>query len=295
MHSSCYGVYTFQMSLRNSDWLARSWCKMTPFTIHYHVATLPIPSSPITCSATLTNWFLFNPYHSIPDQSIAPTHPLPTFLLSNLLPDHLIILPLIFGNFPCTPQLIDPWYIRSHPGLMLFIVNWFESLSLYLLLPLTWSLVWCCCHWSYDVKSSSDFRKISLHLHSTIDRHLIDPQSPWFSAIDCQMIRIADPIYISPANPVPSLLLSSPVFCYQTFLWFYKNSLQLHSLIDRPLIDPQLPWSSSINFQLIQIVDPIYISPTDPVPGLSLSSLVFCFRIFIWFSKIFLALALYNW
>ena len=196
----CIFHSTFRMSLRNSDWLARSWWKMTPFTIHYCVATLPIPSSPIYCSATLTLWFLFPPYHLLPDLSLAPTHLVPSLLLSNFISDRLIALPLIFGNLP--------WYIRNNHGLLLLIVNRFASLSPYILLPPNWSLVCCCCHWSSATKYSPSLKNSSLHLHSTIYRPLIDPQSPWFFAVDCRLLHIADPIYISPTDPVPGLLLS---------------------------------------------------------------------------------------
>ena len=74
--------------------------------------------SPITCAKNfslsnhmlpnhlLPNHFLYNaqslitfsPDHSPPDRSIALTHPIPSFLLSNLVPDRLIALPLIFGK-----------------------------------------------------------------------------------------------------------------------------------------------------------------------------------------------------
>ena len=37
VHLSYYGVCTFLMFMPNSDWLARSSCKMTQFTIHYCV------------------------------------------------------------------------------------------------------------------------------------------------------------------------------------------------------------------------------------------------------------------
>ena len=65
----------------------------------------------------------------------------------------------------------------------------------------------------------------------------------------------------------------------------FENSLQLHSTIDITLIYPQLTWSSSVNFQLIHIVDPISIAPTQPVSGLLLLSLVLCYKIFLLFPK----------
>ena len=101
-------------------------------------------------------------------------------LLSNL---HLILEKI---PCTCTPQFIDSWSIINYPGLLLFIVNWFTLLTPDCLLLMTWSLVFCCCHWYSAIKYSSEFRKISLHLHSTIDRPLINtstmdrpPINPW--------------------------------------------------------------------------------------------------------------------
>ena len=117
--------------------------------------------------------------------------------------------PLVFENVPCTctPQLIDPWSILNHPGLMMFIVDWFVSLTPDLLLPLTWSLLFFCHHWSSDIKYSSDFLKISLHLHYTTDRPLVNHKLPWFSAVDCWLIHIDESISISPTDTVPGLLM----------------------------------------------------------------------------------------
>ena len=193
--------------------------------------------------------------------------------------------------------------------------------------------------------------KNSLQLHSTIDRPLIHPQLTWSYCFNCQLIHISDPIYIYPTDLVPGLLLSSLVFCYQIFIWFSKISFHLHSTIDRPLINPQLPWSSSVNFLFIctsepvsitrshqpvtwyaavvtglllsnlplifenfpctctpQLIDPwlilnypgllmlisnwfaslttdLSLAPTDPFIGMLLSSMVFCYQIFLWFSE----------
>ena len=52
--------------------------------------------SPIALSPrSLAPRSLLPPNHSLPDRSLAPTHPVPSRLLSNLLPDLLIDLPLI--------------------------------------------------------------------------------------------------------------------------------------------------------------------------------------------------------
>ena len=187
----------------------------------------PIPCSPITLSATLTPQSLFPPNHLLPNRLLAPTHQLLSLQLSNFLPDRLIALPLIFEKNPCTPQLIYPWSILNHPGLLLLIVDLFASLNPDIFIPLTRSLVFCCRHWSSAIKSSSDFRNISLQLHSTIYRPLIYPQLPLSSTVDCQFICIADPRSIAPTDPVPGILLLSLVFCYQIFLWFSKHSLAL--------------------------------------------------------------------
>ena len=90
----------------------------------------------------------------------------------------------------------------------------------YILIPLTQSLVFCCRHWPSAIKSSSDFRKFPLHLHHTIDSSLINPQSLWYSAIDCLLIRIVEPKLLAPTDPIPGIFLSSLVFCYQIFILF---------------------------------------------------------------------------
>ena len=56
----------------------------------------PIPCYPITSSATITTQSLFSNDHLLPDRLIAPTHLVPSLLMSNLLPDFLIALPFIF-------------------------------------------------------------------------------------------------------------------------------------------------------------------------------------------------------
>ena len=103
---------------------------------------------------------------------------------------------LIFEKNPCTctPKFRDPWSILNYPGILLFTVNRFISLTPDLLLPPTRSLVFFCHHCSSAIKSSSGFRKTPLHLHSTIYRPLIIPSkinrplvyywSPWYSAVD---------------------------------------------------------------------------------------------------------------
>ena len=56
-----------------------------------------------------------------------------------------------------------------------------------------------------------------------MDRTLINPKLPWYSAVNCQLIRIDDPRSISTAEPVLGLLLLSLVFCYQIFFWSEGN------------------------------------------------------------------------
>ena len=142
----------------------------------------------------------------------------------------------------------------------MLIVYLFASLNPYILLSPTHSLVFCRCKCSSAIKYFSVFRNKSLHLHSTIDIPLIDPKLSWYSTVDCRLIRISDPIYISPTNPVPGLLLLSLFFCYQIFLWFSKHSLNFRPTIDRPLIDPWLPCSYAVYCLLIRISEPRSIS-----------------------------------
>ena len=125
-------------------------------------------------------------------------------------------LPLIFEKNPytSTPQLIDPLLILNYPGILLLIIDWFKSLTLDLFLPSTRFLVFWCRHWYFSIKYYSDFRKFSLQLYPTIDIPLIDTQLPWYSVVDCQLIRISDPRFISPTDPAPGNFLSSMVFCY---------------------------------------------------------------------------------
>ena len=66
----------------------------------------PIPCSLIARSATFTSRLIFPPDHSLPYCLVAPTHPVHSLLMSNLLSDLLISLPLIFETFPWTPHLI---------------------------------------------------------------------------------------------------------------------------------------------------------------------------------------------
>ena len=148
-------------------------------------------------------------------------------LLSSLLFYYEIFLWFSKKTCICFPQMIDPWSTLNYPGLLLLIVDWFTSLVTNLLLPLTQYLVYCCHHWSYGIKSSSDFRNFFFHLHSKIDKTLINPQLPWSSVVDCWLICIAHPIYIAPTDPVPGLLFLLLVFCYQIFLWFPKFLLAL--------------------------------------------------------------------
>ena len=137
-------------------------------------------------------------------------------------------IPLIFEKNPCTctPQLIDSWYILNYPGLFLLIVNGFTLLILYLLLPPTRYLVFCCRHWSSTIKYSSGFRNISLRLHSTIDRPLINHQLPWFSYVNCRLIHTSDPVSITCSHrPGTWYAYVSLVFCFRIILLFSKNFL----------------------------------------------------------------------
>ena len=84
---------------------------ITPQSIALKFARLPITRSPIPCSsivrsATLTPRSLFINNHSLPDCLLAPTHPVPSLLLSNLLPDCLIALHLILEKYPQGKQII---------------------------------------------------------------------------------------------------------------------------------------------------------------------------------------------
>ena len=74
--------------------LITTW-SLAPKFAHSPITHSPIPGSLIAHSATLTTWSLFPPNHLLPDCLLAPTHPVPSLLLSNLLHDCLIALPLI--------------------------------------------------------------------------------------------------------------------------------------------------------------------------------------------------------
>ena len=292
------------------------------------------------------------------------------------------------------------------------------------MLPLTWSLVCFCCHWSSAIKCASDFLIFLLQLLSIIDRPLINPQFTWSSSVDCLLILISDPIYIARSHwpgpwyyvVVTDLLLSNITMIFEKILhlhsiidrplistqlpwysiadcgficisdnrsfacshqpglwssyiitdlllsklplilesfpctwtqkmidpwsipnypgllllivgWFsfltiyillpltrylilcchhwysaikyspefLKTSLRLYSTIDILMINPRLPWSSDDYCRLIRISDPGSIAPADPVSGILLLSLVFWYQIFLWFSRISLALALHHW
>ena len=176
---------------------------ITPRSLAPKFSRSPITCSPTPCSliarsATLNPQYLFPSDNLLSYCLLAPTHPVPSLLLPNFLPDRLIALPLIFEIFPCTSQFIDPWSILNHPGFLMLIVDLFASLTLDLSLPPTQSLVLWCCHWSSDIKSSSYFRNISLHLHSTIYRPLINTQLTWSSYVDCWLIHISYPRSIAP-------------------------------------------------------------------------------------------------
>ena len=73
----------------------------TPRSLAPKVSCSPITHSPIACSlisrfATLTPQSIPPPDHSLLDIFLAPTHLFLSLLLSNLLHDCLIALPLIF-------------------------------------------------------------------------------------------------------------------------------------------------------------------------------------------------------
>ena len=114
----------------------------------------------------------------------------------------------------CIPQLIDTWWILNDRSLLLFIFYWFALLNPDIFLPPTWSLVCFCCHYSSAIKYSSDSRNFPFHLLSTIDRSLINPQLPWSSVVDCQLIRISDPISIAPTGRVLRIMMAMLDFWY---------------------------------------------------------------------------------
>ena len=90
------------------------------------------------------------------------------------------------------------------------------------------------------------------------------------------------PIALSPQSLPPNSLAWShpPGHYYSDVLlstWFIDSSssdfpkISLHYSIDTPLIDPQPPWSSAVNYLLIRSSDPkIFLSLTR--------SLIFCCR-----------------
>ena len=111
---------------------------------------------------------------------------------------------------------------------------------------------------------------------------MINHQLPWSSAVDSQLIQIADNRYFACSHqPSPwyayfitALLLLKNLLIFEVFLHFHSNN-------DIPMINPLLPWSYTVDCLLIHIADPRSIAPTDPVPGVLMSSLVFYYQIFL--------------
>ena len=154
------------------------------------------------------------------DILLAPTEPVLGLLLSSLLFFYQI---LFWFSTLCLAVAFHNWYTPNEFSITLVFCCWlYIDLhclpKIYCFLPLTRSLVCWYCHWYSAIKYSSDFRKFPLHLHSTIDRPMINPQQPWSSVVDCWSIHITGPGSIAPTDPVPGLLLSSLVLYYQIFL-----------------------------------------------------------------------------
>ena len=167
--------------------------------------------------------------------------------------------------------MIDPWSILNETGPLLLIVDLFASLTPDLLLTLTQFLVYSCLNWSSYIKSSSDFWDFALQLHSTIDRPLINHQWSWSSTVGFWLVRISDPRYIAPTDPLSGILLVSLVFCYQIFLWFWKKIIFTYTL---QLIDP---WSILKDPGLLLLIVNWFASLTHIYCSLPLTwSLVFC-------------------
>ena len=110
---------------------------------------------------------------------------------------------------------------------MLLIVGFSHSCpQIYWLLPPTWYLVFFCHPWFSAFKYSSDFWNIYLHLHSPIDRPLINHQSPCYSAVDCWLIFIYDPWSLLGSHQhrpwyssvIPDLLISKIPLIFEHFL-----------------------------------------------------------------------------
>ena len=163
---------------------------------------------------------------------------------------------------------------------MILIIDLFALLTPYIFHPLTRSLVCCCRNWSSDIKYSSDFGINSLHLHSRISILLINLQLPWAYAVAFDLFVFLTPDILPPPT-------RSRVFCCRLYYSdinyssdFRKTSLHLHSTIDKPLINIILTLYPDIDCLLIITVDPRYIAPTNPVPGIMLFSLVFSYQIF---------------
>ena len=148
------------------------------------------------------------------------------------------------------------------------------------------------------------FQSLPDHLHPNfLSPWSLSPQSlaPWLLAPQrslpyCYFLPITCSLIAQLIRFTRSLVFCCPtcsLIAWLLFLLSSKNSL--HSPIYIPLINPQSPWSSAVDCLLIHIADTRYIAPTDLVPGLLLSSLVFWYQIFHWFSKILLPLALHTW
>ena len=187
-------------------------------------------------------------------------------------------IPLIFEILLCTYnlQLIDPLLILNFPCILLLFVIWYTPLTPHLSLAptemvlgmLMLSLVFC-----FQI-----FLWFS-NLFCTCTPWLIDPwfflNYPSFLRLIFNWLELLTPdTWLTSTDPLLGLLLSSLVFCSQKFLWFSKKNLHLHSQIDRPPIDPQLPWSSAVYCWFIRIADPISINTNNPVPRSSRSSAV---------------------
>ena len=229
---------------------------ITPRSLAPKFACTPITCSPIPCSLIdcyrkLTPWYIFPSDHLLLNILLAPTHLVPNLLLSYLLSDRLIALPLILEKFTCTTKWITPnwssitllffcWLsIDSHCWPQIYISHqpgaWSTSVVTGLLLsnlPLIFEKNPCTCSPQF-IDSWSILNYLDL-LMLVIN---------WFSSWT--------PYIFLPPTHLLVFWCRHCSYAIKNFSDFRKYYLNLNSIIDRPLIYP-----STIDRPLIDTLSP---------------------------------------